>query len=131
MTPPGVCSMTVNETTKEEEVEISQRRKSSVLKRKFSSKLKFSICLTVLLVITLLPATISSFIDLFVVNPPYQQMIFVSTFFLFFYCACCPILMWKFLPSLRSSTAKFYIAVKKGRSGMPRQHSVDRFGTND
>lgn len=130
---PAVCSMTGNETTKEEEeIEMTQRRKSSVVKRKLSSKLNFSICLTALLIFTLLPATISSLIDICITDPPYYHtMTVVSTIFIFIYCACCPVLMWKFLPSLRSSTVTLCMALKNGRKGKTRKRPVDGTRSKD
>lgn len=117
-----------DEQRKEREAKtmLSPRKQNSVMTRRFNSRLKFGTYLTVLLVFCSIPATVSSLVDAYMDKPPYQGLILMSGLFMFFYCACCPILMWRFLPSLRSSTLKLKVSIVNALCRKPRDKMKPR-----
>ncbi|XP_077970880.1 uncharacterized protein LOC120328871 [Styela clava] len=106
----GASSQASVQTTKTGTNTENQRKPS--VKHKFNWRLKFSIILTGVLVACTSPAAFSIIIDVAVVDPPSSVLLLTSGICMFVYSAICPVLMWKFLPSLRSSTIKLFISVK-------------------
>lgn len=104
---------TLNESSEQNETKISSMNSSDPVRNKprtlvvnLGSRFTLAIILTVLLFLCVLPIAVSVVLDKVSTTPSTQTALIISALFFYVYTTACPILMVKYLPSLKSALIK-------------------------